>query len=903
MSIVFAIPINSDTGAWMPGCASDDFKNIAMMDITTGTPGMYLSNDYGISWYDSSRNLTTQGSSGSNTWRSICCSSDFLKLTAVRQNGNIWTSSDYGITWNKNALSSKAWFCVCGSIDMSKQAAVVNGGNIWISTNSGSTWSDMAAAGNRTWRSICCSSDFTKLAAVVNGGNIFTSNNSGSAWTDRASAGTRSWRYIACSSDGGNLVATVENTTSGNVVISRDSGVTWTNITLPVNASKSSTPVACSSDFKNIIVGSWQSNNLIYSTDYGYNWTLITNNLSSWNCCIVKNNNVLVARDTANLYVGNFGFFDTSLYTVNGVSEQTFIRYYPVMDSTSGVLFDRPLSYMDAFYQFNFSSGTADSWAAQASTGLDPNTGFDRNSANTVVFKNLSSLTSPGNVFPNGGNPSQVVLIPNATDSTNASYLQTNLHLYFKNISISFWINPLTVAIVDKYICIVDISPGTSTGVITIMIDGNGKQIVMFINNAIGTGSYAFAPQVIPVNTWTHVVCMYNSITQIGTIYINGVYSANTWYGSGAVLNYINTTFIGMKYGNNSNSTYKAYNGHIAFYNVFNRVLTEYEVKYLYNNPGQPFSNINANSLSQLYGGVDGLPFLRGQAEFGDSLYSRMVKKYDSPAIYPNLAPFYTCYGVGTYTHTLRTGTNRVFILVIGGGGGGGGGNYLNGGTAGGCGGGGGGGGMAYYVDEVSNSSTISVTVGAGGAGGQSNINLTGGTTPVYYLGGNGINGGDSFININSIEVCRASGGARAKHPNNPNTDTSVYYSGINSTMMNTGGNGGVYGGYTISVSSLFDNGGINGISGTKGGDSTSTAFGTGGGGGFSSGLTIGGQDFIYNYGGTYFLTSSNAIFASGVSLRNFGKGGNGGTGEGGGGPVAGSAGQDGAVIIFEYCF
>lgn len=901
MSIYLTIPINSDTKMWMPGCASDDFKNIAMGIWNQYDYGITISNDYGTSWYYPSYGLTQNGS-GTNATRSIACSSDFSRLTIVKENGNIFTSSNYGITWNKNVLAAKSWKHVCGSSDMTKQAAVVYAGGIWLSTNSGSTWTQSTAP-TANWGSICCSSDGLKLAAVASSGNVNTSINGGSTWIDRASGGTRAWRHIACSSDGGNLVATVESTTTGNVVISRDSGVTWTNISLPLNASKSSNPVACSSDFKNIIVGSYESNNLIYSTDYGYNWSLITNSLSSWHSCIVKNNNVLVARlTTSNLYVGNFGLNDTSPYTVNSVSEQSFIRYYPVMDSTSGVLFDRPLSYMDAFYRFNFSSGTVDGWTVQTSTGLDPNFGFDRSSANTIVFKNLSSLTSPGNNFPNGGNPSQVVLIPNLTSSNNASYLQSNLQLYFKNISISFWINPLTVAFVDKYFCIVDISPGSSSGVINIMIDGNEKKIAMFINNFFG-GSYAIAPQVIPVNTWTHVVCMYNSITQIGTIYINGVYSANAWYGSGVDLNNYNLTLIGMKYGYNDNIVYKAYNGYMAFYNVFNRVLTQYEVNYLYNNPGQPFANINANSLSQLYGG--GLPFLRGQEAFGNSSYSRMVKKYNSPVIYPDLAPYYTCYDVGTYTHTLRTGTNRIFILAIGGGGGGGGGNYYNGGSYGGGGGGGGGGGMAYTYYEVSASDTISVTVGAGGAGGQSGVNLA---SNVYFIGGNGLSGSPSIVTINSEEVCRGRAGARATHTNNPNTDTSVVYSGITAAMNNVGGNGGA-GGLYVASSNTGVSGGSNAGNGNSGGTDTdysgqSTPGGTGGGGGFSGGLLLDGQIFIYDYGGTFFLTSTNSQFASGSSLRNFGNGGNGGRGEGdiNNSNLPGSAGQDGAVIIFEYC-
>ncbi len=894
MNFYYTIPKNSDTGQWMPGCASSDFKNIAMINQISGQKGMYLSNDYGSTWYDASKNLTNNGS-GTDYWRSICCSSNFSNLTAVKLNGNIWTSSDYGIIWNKNALSAKAWYSVCGSIDLSKQAAVVNSGNIWISTNSGSTWSDVSAAGNRLWTSICCNTDFTKLAAVVNGGNIYTSNNSGSTWTDRASAGTRSWRSIACSSDGGNLIATVENTTSGNVAISRDSGVTWSNITLPANASKSSNPVACSADFKNIIVGSNQQTNFIYSTDYGVTWTTDTNGLINWNSCIVKNNNFIIARSaTSNIYVGNFGNYDTTSYTINGASEQSLIRYYPVSDLSSGTLIDRPLSYTNAFYRFDLSSGTDGNFTTQTSTGLDVNTTMS--ALTPSVFKNFAGT------FPVSGAPSQVVDISNNLSGTQTNLVSSVSMTSFSNISVSLWIRSRVVLTAGKRFSIINISPSSTTSVFDVLINGDTQQIQLNLNNTF-TGSFATSTTTLVVGTWYHLICTYNSQTGVGNIYINGVLESTVNYG--VILNSYNVLLIGMRYGFSNTGTYVGYAGTLTYFNLFHREITQSEVNFLYNYPGQPFTNINTNSLSQLYGG--GFPFLRGQAVFGDSDYSKaIVNKFNSSVIYPNFAPFYTCYGIGgPYTHTLQRWTNRVFILAIGGGGGGGGGNYQNGGQSGGGGGGGGGGGMGYTYYSVTSNDIISVTVGAGGDGGQCNVNLG----SYYYIGGNGLNGNNSIVTINTVEVCKAIGGSRSKHIYNDNTDTSIYWSGINATKNAYGGILGAGNSYTV-ISNTGISGGIIGLNGTNGesdpGNLTRrTNPGIGGNSGMGNGLLINGLDFILNSTTINLLNLNNTIFCNGNTIRTFGKGGDGGYGEGGNtnnNQTPGSAGNDGAVIIFEYC-
>ena len=71
------------------------------------------------------------------------------------------------------ASGNQLWASIASSSDGTKLAAVVSGGQIYSSTDSGVTWT--AQESSRSWLSIASSSDGTKLAAVVDGGQIFTS--------------------------------------------------------------------------------------------------------------------------------------------------------------------------------------------------------------------------------------------------------------------------------------------------------------------------------------------------------------------------------------------------------------------------------------------------------------------------------------------------------------------------------------------------------------------------------------------------------------------------------------------------------------------------------------------------------------------------------------------------------
>jgi hypothetical protein len=135
-------------------------------------------------------------------WRSVASSADGTKLVAVVLGGQIYTSTNSGVTWAARD-QNRNWASVASSADGTQLVAVALGGQIYTSTNSGQTWG--AKEASRDWISVASSADGTKLAAVVFGGQIYTSTNSGANWT--ANGPIVGWRSVASSADGTKLVA------------------------------------------------------------------------------------------------------------------------------------------------------------------------------------------------------------------------------------------------------------------------------------------------------------------------------------------------------------------------------------------------------------------------------------------------------------------------------------------------------------------------------------------------------------------------------------------------------------------------------------------------------------------------------------------------------------------------
>jgi hypothetical protein len=166
---------------------------------------IYTSTDSGVTW------VAQTTSSAYNQWYAVASSADGSKLIAADHGlaglggGLLWLSTDSGATWNSYG-ASLYWTTVASSSDGSKLVAgAETGGDLWTSSDSGLTWPNSISAG-QSWTAVASSADGSKLIAAHNG-DLWISNDSGATWSVRAVAGAVNWTAVASSADGSKLLA------------------------------------------------------------------------------------------------------------------------------------------------------------------------------------------------------------------------------------------------------------------------------------------------------------------------------------------------------------------------------------------------------------------------------------------------------------------------------------------------------------------------------------------------------------------------------------------------------------------------------------------------------------------------------------------------------------------------
>lgn len=106
------------------------------------------------------------GTSGYD-WVAIASSADGSRLIAAATNsgGGIYISSNGGSSWSSVGLPATNWTSVASSSDGSKLVAVVKGGLVYTSDNWGATWQNNGLTGN--WQCVASSSDGSTVAAGI----------------------------------------------------------------------------------------------------------------------------------------------------------------------------------------------------------------------------------------------------------------------------------------------------------------------------------------------------------------------------------------------------------------------------------------------------------------------------------------------------------------------------------------------------------------------------------------------------------------------------------------------------------------------------------------------------------------------------------------------------------------
>jgi len=124
-------------------------------------------------------------------------------------------------------------------------------------------------------------------------------------------------------------------------------------------------------------------------------------------------------------------------------------------------------------------------------------------------------------------------------------------------------------------------------GCIDFFIRGSDRRLFLLIN--ADSTNFKWSNTTIENNTWTHIAFTFSSTLNNGFIYINGVKTeiqeGNGF--SGKTINTFNSLGISVRYGRLTGSNYsKGFRGYMNYINVFNSLLSDSDIAYLYNNPG-----------------------------------------------------------------------------------------------------------------------------------------------------------------------------------------------------------------------------------------------------------------------------------------------------------------------------
>ena len=233
---------------------------------------IFVSTNFGVTWQTTS--------APTNYWASVASSPDGTKFVAsaidpTSSAAGIYTSADSGATWHLSSCP------IVGSVASSADGTqlVVAGQGIYHSSDSGATWQIAAtqAVGTNFFGGVASSTDGSRLAAVTENLSlypyIYLSSDLGATWTPANVPPGTPWNSIASSADGRKLVAVG----FGGIYTSADYGATWTAQPGPPQQAIWYA-VASSADGTTLLVGGEYNRQGLYtSLDSGVTW--VSNNV------------------------------------------------------------------------------------------------------------------------------------------------------------------------------------------------------------------------------------------------------------------------------------------------------------------------------------------------------------------------------------------------------------------------------------------------------------------------------------------------------------------------------------------------------------------------------------------------------------------------------------------------
>jgi len=265
--------------------------------ICSTNGGIWKSSDSGATWSQSVFANTSFNNSSYQT--AITSSSTGQNLAAIVNYGLLYSSTDFGSSWNSlpNSLplyTYMNWTSITSSITGQYIYASTIIGEIYKSENYGQTWNKSVVT--YAYPILSMSSSGQYIAAASNGGSIYLSSDYGSIWTQLTTVNglpsiIEAWSAISLSATGQYMAASINN---GNIYKSSDYGTSWSNINL-ISGHWSSIAISDSGQY---IVATINGGAIYGSSDFGFSLSKIYSSFQNWSSITISGTGQYITAST-----------------------------------------------------------------------------------------------------------------------------------------------------------------------------------------------------------------------------------------------------------------------------------------------------------------------------------------------------------------------------------------------------------------------------------------------------------------------------------------------------------------------------------------------------------------------------------------------------------------------------
>jgi photosystem II stability/assembly factor-like uncharacterized protein len=226
--------------------------------------------NYGYVWVD----FGTPNGIGNKNWLSVSVSSLGEYQSAVDNQGDIYISSNYGVTWTLSYNIGESYAISIGLSETGRYQTVSNGSNIFISNNYGINWNNVyTLVPNNIFLSVSLCGKYQSI--ISSGDSLYTSDNYGVNWTRYEDTFSDLYNSIETFPTGGisvSFTGQYQSIACESIYLSNDYGKTWNNAFADLDFEDHNWDGIAISSTGQIQTATDSGGEIYRSQDYGATW-------------------------------------------------------------------------------------------------------------------------------------------------------------------------------------------------------------------------------------------------------------------------------------------------------------------------------------------------------------------------------------------------------------------------------------------------------------------------------------------------------------------------------------------------------------------------------------------------------------------------------------------------------